>query len=97
MSNSQETYPKQDILEEAMNCIYDDSNLQILLDEITDLKTRIENLERQIIQIIVIPLPCVNVLVVVINELKKKLFSFPFSFFLHHGEKNKWFCRINSQ
>ena len=60
MSNPQETYPKQDILEEAMNCIYDDSNLQILLDEITDLKTRIENLERQIIQIIVIPLPCVK-------------------------------------
>ena len=61
MSHSQETYPKQDILEEAMNCIYD-SNLQILLDEITDLKTRIENLERQIIQIIVIPLeiPCVK-------------------------------------
>ena len=61
MSNPQETYPKQDILEEAMNCIYD-SNLQILLDEITDLKTRIENLERQIIQIIVIPLeiPCVK-------------------------------------
>ena len=60
-SNSQETYPKQDLLEEAMNCIYD-SNLQILLDEITDLKTRIENLERQIIQIIVIPLeiPCVK-------------------------------------
>ena len=55
MSNPQETYPKQDILEEAMNCIYD-SNLQILLDEITDLKTRIENLERKIIQIIVIPL-----------------------------------------
>ena len=26
MSNPQETYPKQDILEEAMNCIYDDSN-----------------------------------------------------------------------
>ena len=59
MSNPQETYPKQDILEEAMNCIYD-SNLQILLDEITDLKTRIENLERQIIQIIVIPFPCVK-------------------------------------
>ena len=61
MSNPQETYRKQDILEEAMNCIYD-SNLQILLDEITDLKTRIENLERQIIQIIVIPLeiPCVK-------------------------------------
>ena len=61
MSNPQTTNPKQDILEEAMNCIYD-SNLQILLDEITDLKTRIENLERQIIQIIVIPLeiPCVK-------------------------------------
>ena len=61
MSHHQETNPKPDILEQAMNCIYD-SNLQILLDEITDLKTRIESLEQQIIQIIVIPLekPCVN-------------------------------------
>ena len=54
MSHPQEMNPKPDILKQAMNCIYD-SNLQILLDEITDLKTRIENLERQIIQIIVIP------------------------------------------
>ena len=45
-----ETNPKQDILGEAMKCIYD-SNLQILLDEITDLKTKIESLEPQIIQI----------------------------------------------
>ena len=61
MSHSQETNPKPDILEEAMNCIYD-SNLQILLDEITSLKTRIESLEQQIIQIIVISLeiPCVK-------------------------------------
>ena len=59
MSHPQETKPKPDILKQAMNCIYD-SNLQILLDEITDLKTRIESLERQIIQIIVIPLPCVK-------------------------------------
>ena len=61
MSHSQETNPKPDILEEAMNCNYD-SNLQILLDEITSLKTRIESLEQQIIQIIVIPLeiPCVK-------------------------------------
>ena len=53
--------PKQDILGEAMKCIYN-SNLQFLLDEITDLKTKIESLEPQIIQIIVIPLeiPCVK-------------------------------------
>ena len=59
--NHQEMNPKQDILGEPMKCIYD-SNLQILLDEITDLKTKIESLEQQIIQIIVIPLeiPCVK-------------------------------------
>ena len=35
--NHQETNPKQDILGEAMKCIYgEDSNLQILLNEITD-------------------------------------------------------------
>ena len=40
-----------------MKCIYgEDSNLQILLNEIKDLKTKIESLEQQIIQIIVIPL-----------------------------------------
>ena len=46
-----------------MKCIYgEDSNLQILLNEIRDLKTTIESLEQQIIQIIVIPLeiPCVK-------------------------------------
>ena len=61
--NNQETNPKQDIVGEAMKCIYgEDSNLQIQLDEITDLKTKIESLEQQIIQIIVIPLeiPCVQ-------------------------------------
>ena len=60
-SLEKKTNPKPDILEQAMNYIYD-SNLQILLDEITDLKTRIESLEHQIIQIIVIPLeiPCVK-------------------------------------
>ena len=42
--NLQETTPKQDILGEALKCIYgDDSNLQILLNEITDLKAKIRN------------------------------------------------------
>ena len=61
--NLQETNPNQDILGEAMKCIYGkDSNLQILLNEITDLKPMIENLEQHIIQIFVIPLeiPCVK-------------------------------------
>ena len=39
MSHPQETNPKPDILKQTMNCIYD-SNLQILLDEITDLKNQ---------------------------------------------------------
>ena len=87
MSHPQETNPKPDILKQAMNCIYD-SNLQIPLDEITDLKTRIENLRRQIIQIIVIPLPYVKCQCsfVVMNETKKKLFSFPF-FSMHTVKK----------
>ena len=55
--NLQETTPKQDILGEAMKCINgEDSNLQILLNEITDFKAKIESLGQQKIQIIVFSL-----------------------------------------
>ena len=54
--NFQETNPKQDILGEAMKCIYgEDSNLQILLNEITDLKTKDESLEHKFFKLLLSP------------------------------------------
>ena len=41
----QEVTPEQDILAEAMKCIHDD-NLQILINKIRDLKTKIVAIEK---------------------------------------------------
>ena len=46
--------PEQDVLSDTINYIHDNDELQILINEIRDLKTKIEAIEK--ILVIVIPL-----------------------------------------